>query len=87
MNSTERKIIKMALSRKHFKELAVILGQHKASIDLNLAIVEFCLNHNRHFKRDTFLNAIEKASQEIEQAEKKWSVSNIVNDKEFFLNK
>jgi len=77
----------MALSRKHFKELAVILGQHKASIDLNLAIVEFCLNHNRHFKRDTFLNAIEKASQEIEQAEKKWSISNIVNDKEFFLNK
>ena len=61
----------MALSRKHFKELAVILGQHKASIDLNLAIVEFCLNHNRHFKRDTFLNAIEKASQEIEQVEKK----------------
>ena len=77
----------MALSRKHFKELAVILGQHKASYDLNLAIVEFCLNHNRHFKRETFLNAIEKASQVIEQAEKKWSVSNIVNDKEFFLNK
>ena len=77
----------MALSRKHLKELAVILGQHKASIDLNLAIVEFCLNHNRHFKRDTFLNAIEKASQEIEQVEKKWSISNIVNDKEFFLNK
>jgi len=87
MNLTERKINNMALSRKHFKELAVILGQHKASIDLNLAIVEFCLNHNRHFKRDTFLNAIEKASQEIEQAEKKWSISNIVNDKEFFLNK
>ena len=77
----------MALSRKHFKELAVILGQYKTSIDLNLAIVEFCLNHNRHFKRETFLNAIEKASQEIEQAEKKWSISNIVNDKEFFLNK
>jgi len=77
----------MALSRKHFKELAVILGQHKANIDLNLAIVEFCLNHNRHFKRETFLNAIEKASQEIEQVEKKWSISNIVNDKEFFLNK
>jgi hypothetical protein len=82
----------MALSRKHFKELAVILGQHKTSIDLNLAIVEFCLNHNRHFKRDTFLNAIEKASQEIEQVEKKYSVSNvdldkILNDKDFFLNK
>jgi len=82
----------MALSRKHFKELAVILGQHKASIDLNLAIVEFCLNHNRHFKKDTFLNAIEKASQEIEQVEKKYSISNvdldkILNDKEFFLNK
>ena len=77
----------MALSRKHFKELAVILGQHKASYDLNLAICEFCKNYNRNFNKEVFLNAIFEEKYKIEQAEKKWSVSNIVNDKEFFLNK
>ena len=78
----------------HFGEFARIYQSFKKfdecfksnSIGSN-AVFKFCLNHNRHFKRDTFLNAIEKASQEIEQAEKKWSISNIVNDKEFFLNK
>ena len=77
----------MALSRKHFKELAVILGQHKSSYDLNLAICEFCKNHNRNFNKEVFLNAIFEEKYKIEQSEKKWSVSNIVNDKEFFLNK
>ena len=54
MNLTERKINKMALSRKHFKELAVILGQHKASIDLNLAIVEFCLKLKFYYLHNIF---------------------------------
>ena len=55
----------MSLSRKHFRELAVILGKNRATENIVFDVVNFCFKHNRHFKRETFLDAIKKSYEEI----------------------
>ena len=50
----------MALSRKHYEELAKILGVNNASSDLIDDISSFCKNDNRAFKPDTFLDRIKE---------------------------
>ena len=74
----------MALSRKHYEELAKILGQNNASTDLINDISSFCKIDNRAFKPNTFIDRI----KEIKSNEIYKNVStDIINDKEFFLNK
>ena len=74
----------MALSRKHYEELAKILGQNNASTDLINDISSFCKIDNRAFKPNTFIDRI----KEIKSNEIYKNVSNdIINDEEFFLNK
>ena len=68
----------MALSRKHYEELAKILGQNNASTDLINDISSFCKIDNRAFKPNTFIDRIKEV--------KNVSI-NIIKDKEFFLNK
>ena len=48
----------MSLSRKHFREIARILGQNFANDDLINEFVSFCASQNSYFQRQTFLNAI-----------------------------
>ena len=68
----------MALSRKHYEELAKILGENNASTDLINYISSFCKIDNRAFKPNTFIDRIKEV--------KNVSI-NIIKDKEFFLNK
>ena len=49
----------MSLSRKHFREIARILGQNFANDDLINEFVSFCASQNQYFQKQTFLNAIE----------------------------
>jgi hypothetical protein len=56
---------KMSLSRKHFRELAVILGKNRATENIVFDVVNFCFKHNRHFNKETFLDAIKKSYEEI----------------------
>ena len=77
----------MTLSRKHFRELADILAKHysrmKDNSDEHLFndIASFCASQNQYFQLDTFANAIE------ENKKKKNVSTDIIKDKEFFLNK
>ena len=48
----------MSLSRKHFREIARILGQNFANDDLINEFVSFCASQNSYFQKQTFLNAI-----------------------------
>ena len=74
----------MALSRKHYEELAKILGQNNASTDLINDISSFCKIDNRAFKPNTFIDRI----KEVKSNEIYKNVStDIINDEEFFLNK
>ena len=68
----------MTLSRKHYEELAKILGEHNASTDLINDISSFCKIDNRAFRPNTFIDRIKEV--------KNVSI-NIIKDKEFFLNK
>ena len=68
----------MALSRKHYEQLAKILGENNASTDLINDISSFCKIDNRAFKPNTFIDRIKEV--------KNVSI-NIIKDKEFFLNK
>ena len=85
MNLTERKDNNnMALSRKHYEELAKILGENNASTDLINDISSFCKIDNRAFKTNTFIDRI----KEVKSNEIYKNVStDIIKDKEFFLNK
>ena len=74
----------MALSRKHYEELAKILGVNNASLDLINDISSFCKIDNRAFKPNTFIDRI----KEVKSNEIYKNVStDIIKDKEFFLNK
>ena len=74
----------MSLSKKHYEELAKILGEHNASTDLINDISSFCKIDNRAFKSNTFIDRI----KEIKSNEIYKNVStDIIKDKEFFLNK
>ena len=49
------------MTKKHFKELAKILGQNNASTKLITDIVFFCIESNKNFNLDTFEKAIEES--------------------------
>ena len=75
----------MALSRKHYEELAKILGENNASTDLINDISSFCKIDNRAFKTNTFIDRIKEVKSYYRTC--KNASINITNDKEFFLNK
>jgi len=75
----------MALSRKHYEELAKILGQNNASLDLINDISSFCKIDNRAFKPNTFIDRIKEFNGN--RLDIKNVSTDIIKDKEFFLNK
>ena len=92
----------MALSRKHYEELAKILGENNADFQLIDDIISFCKIDNRAFKPNTFVDRIKEVkSIAIDDNGfrrltcKNAAVpptaillaTNITNDKDFFLNK
>ena len=67
---------KMSLSRKHFREIAKILGSNLSYKDddskyiagnLINAFVSFCASQNQYFQKQTFIDAIEKEMKETEK--------------------
>ena len=60
----------MALSRKHFREIARILGQNFANDDLINEFVSFCASQNSYFQRQTFLNAVDDHKNKNEKTTK-----------------
>jgi hypothetical protein len=75
----------MALSRKHYEELAKILGENNASLDLINDISSFCKIDNRAFKPNTFIDRIKEFNGN--RLDIKNVSTDIIKDKEFFLNK
>ena len=61
----------MALSRKHFREIARILGENLADDDLINEFVSFCASQNQYFQKQTFIDAIEKEMKETEKRHNK----------------
>ena len=57
----------MSLSRKHFREIAKILGSNFASIDLICDFADFCSSQNSYFQRQVFIDACEKHYQEAKK--------------------
>jgi hypothetical protein len=55
----------MALSRKHFREIARILGENLADDDLINEFVSFCASQNQYFQKQTFIDAIKKHEQKM----------------------
>jgi hypothetical protein len=51
--------IYMAISRKHFEQLARILGVNNASHNLITDISSFCKIHNRNFNQEKFISKVE----------------------------
>tara|TARA_R100000656_G_scaffold12801_1_gene13200 strand:+ start:53 stop:265 length:213 start_codon:yes stop_codon:yes gene_type:complete len=49
------------MTRKHFKEIARILGENNASITMIREFMDFCMKQNDNFDRPTFLDAIKTA--------------------------
>ena len=76
----------MSLSRKHFRKIAKILGEHYASDELVNEFVSFCASQNSYFQKQTFLNAIEDNKKIVEEAEAKWNISNRVKNLDFLNN-
>jgi hypothetical protein len=52
------------MTRKHFKELAKILGENNADAKLITDIVFFCIENSKTFNLDTFEKAIEENRKE-----------------------
>jgi hypothetical protein len=75
----------MALSRKHYEELAKILGQNNASLDLINDISSFCKIDNRAFRPNTFIDRIKEFNGN--RLDIKNVSTDIIKDKDFFLNK
>ena len=75
----------MSLSRKHYKELAKILGENNASLDLINDILSFCKIDNRAFKPNTFIDRLKEFNGN--RLDIKNVSTDIIKDKEFFLNK
>ena len=59
INISRRENIKMALSRKHYEQLARILGVNNASHNLITDISSFCKIDNRNFNKDKFISKVE----------------------------
>jgi len=55
----------MALSRKHFREIARILGENLADDDLINEFVSFCASQNQYFQKQVFIDAIKKHEQKM----------------------
>ena len=53
------------MTRKHFKELAKILGENNADEKLIDDIISFCASQNQYFQLDTFADAVEKNRKEL----------------------
>ena len=54
------------MTRKHFKELAKILGQNNADTKLITDVVFFCIENNKNFNLDIFEKAIEENRKEVQ---------------------
>ena len=52
------------MTRKHFKELAKILGENNADVKLITDIIFFCIENSKNFNLDTFEKAIEENRKE-----------------------
>tara|TARA_X000001388_G_C2160835_1_gene96086 strand:+ start:303 stop:584 length:282 start_codon:yes stop_codon:yes gene_type:complete len=92
----------MALSRKHYEQLARILGVNNASHNLITDISSFCKIDNRNFNKERFLSKVEtvRASEKnafenldnetITAMSTGYDVDgvaiNIIKDPNFFLN-
>ena len=61
---------KMSLSRKHFRKIAKILGEHYASDELVNEFVSFCASQNSYFQKQTFLNAVDDHKNKNEKTTK-----------------
>ena len=57
----------MSLSRKHFREIARILGQNFANDDLINEFVSFCASQNSHFQKQLFIDAVEEHYQQAKK--------------------
>jgi len=93
----------MALSKKHYEQLAKILGVNNASNELINDISTFCEIDNRSFKPDFFIDRIKEvksveinalknlSNEDITALSTGYDIDgvavNITRDPEFFLNK
>ena len=57
----------MSLSRKHFREIARILGQNFANDEIVNEFVSFCASQNSYFQRQLFIDAVEEHYQEAKK--------------------
>ena len=55
------------MTRKHFRELARILGSNMALSDLVNDIADFCASQNSYFQRQLFIDAVEEHYQEAKK--------------------
>ena len=94
--------IYMAISRKHFEQLARILGVNNASHNLITDISSFCKIHNRNFNKEKFISKVEtiraKEKEVFENLDNETITAlstgqdidgqpySIIKDPEFFLN-
>ena len=74
----------MSLSRKHFREIARILGQNFANDDLINEFVSFCASQNQYFQKQPFLDPIENEENKV--LERKFSVSDNAKNLDFLNN-
>ena len=74
----------MSLSRKHFREIARILGQNFANDDLINEFVSFCASQNSYFQKQTFLDAVENEENKV--LERKFNVSDNAKNLDFLNN-
>ena len=75
---------KMSLSRKHFREIARILGQNFANDEIVNEFVSFCASQNSYFQKQTFLDAVE--NEENKGLERKFNVSDNAKNLDFLNN-
>ena len=69
----------MSLTRKHFKELAVMLADGDASKRLVDEMISFCYKHNGAFSKERFLDAIEERKAEREKRRIEMLIENSAN--------
>ena len=74
----------MSLSRKHFREIARILGQNFANDEIVNEFVSFCASQNSYFQKQTFLNAIENEENKV--LERTFNVSDNAKNLDFLNN-
>ena len=74
----------MSLSRKHFREIARILGQNFANDEIVNEFVSFCASQNSYFQKQTFLDAVENEENKV--LERKFNVSDNAKNLDFLNN-